>query len=80
MPRFFFDHRHGEGPLERDEQGLEFPSLEAAYEDASQAAVDMRMDACCEGECATDDNFEIRDESGRIVRVLPFAKAQSRKH
>ena len=36
---------------------IEFPSLEAAYDDATQAAVDIQTDACCEGERATDDAF-----------------------
>jgi Domain of unknown function (DUF6894) len=79
MPRFFFDHRHGPDVLERDEEGIEFPSLEAAYEDATQAAVDIQTDACCEGGCATDDAFEIRDETGRMLLILPFTEALSRK-
>ena len=62
MPRFFFDYRDGQGRLDRDDEGVEFPSLVAAYEDATQAAVDMSMDACCSGHCATQDAFEIRDE------------------
>jgi hypothetical protein len=66
------------GRLDRDDEGVEFPSLKAAYEDATQAAVDMSMDACCSGQCATQDAFEIRDESGRVLAVLPFAEALSR--
>jgi hypothetical protein len=38
----------------------------------------MSMDACCSGQCATQDTFEIRDESGRVLAVLPFAEALSR--
>ena len=34
MPRFYFDYRDGNGLLERDEAGIEFPSLEAACFDA----------------------------------------------
>ena len=79
MPRFFFDYRDGQGRLERDDDGVEFPSLEAACEDAAQAAIDMHTDACCEGQCATEDAFEIRDESGRLVVVLPFDEALSRR-
>jgi hypothetical protein len=80
MPRFFFDYRDGQGRLDRDDEGVEFPSLVAAYEDATQAAVDMSMDACCSGQRATQDAFEIRDEPGRVLAVLPFAEAQSRAH
>jgi hypothetical protein len=81
MPPFFFDYRDGQGRLDRDDEGAEFPSLKAAYEDATQAAaVDMSLDACCSGQCATQDAFEIRDESGRVLAVSPFAEAQSRAH
>jgi hypothetical protein len=79
MPRFIFDYRDGQGRLERDDEGVEFPSLHAAYDDAVQAAVDMQTDACCEGQCATDNAFEIRDESGRLMVILPFGEALSRK-
>jgi hypothetical protein len=79
MPRFFFDHRHGQGAVDRDDEGIEFPSLEAAYHDATQAAVEMQTDACCEGDCATEDAFEIRDETGRMLLILPFTEALSRK-
>jgi hypothetical protein len=79
MPRFFFDYRDGRGCLERDDDGVESPSLQVAYEDAAQAAVDMHTDACCEGQCATEDAFEIRDESGRLVVVLPFNDAFRRQ-
>ena len=41
MPRFFFDYRNSDGQLERDGEGIEFPSLDAAYDDALKAAVDM---------------------------------------
>ena len=34
MPRFFFDYRNSDGQLERDGEGIEFPSLDAAYADA----------------------------------------------
>ena len=79
MPRFFFDYRNGQGHLQRDDEGIEFPSLQAACDDAIQAAIDMQTDACCEGECPTDDAFEIRDESGQLVVMLPFREALSRK-
>ena len=80
MPRFFFDYRDSQGHLERDEEGVEFPSLEEAYEDAAQAAVDIHADACCAGKCLTGDAFEIRDECGRILAAVRFAEALARRH
>jgi hypothetical protein len=47
VPRFFH-YRDGQGRLDRDDEGVD--SLKAAYEDATQAAVDMSMDACCLGQ------------------------------
>ncbi len=41
MPRFFFDYRDDQGHLERDDEGIAFPSLEAAYADALRAAADI---------------------------------------
>lgn len=45
MPRFHFDYRDGDGSVERDEEGIEFPSLEAACFDARLAIIDMWAEA-----------------------------------
>ena len=50
MPRFFFDNRDGQGQLDRDTEGIEFPNLQAAYKDTLRAAEEMQADACCEGQ------------------------------
>jgi hypothetical protein len=79
VPRYFFDYRGDHGCLERDEEGIEFASLEAAYKDAHHAAIDMHADACREGKSFADHSFEIRDESDLTLLVLPFSEALSRK-
>jgi Domain of unknown function (DUF6894) len=79
MPLFFFDYRGNHGCLERDEEGIEFASLEAAYKDAHHAAIDMHADACRQGKSLADHSFEIRDESGLTLLVLPFNEALSGK-
>jgi hypothetical protein len=76
MPRFFFDYRDEQGRLERDEDGLAFPSWDVAYQDALRAVAEMREDACCEGENIGGHRFEIRDESGQLLMVLPFTELQ----
>ena len=58
MPRFFFDYRDEQGRLDRDDDGLAFPSWDAAYQDALRAVAEMREDACCEGQ---NCRAEIRD-------------------
>jgi Domain of unknown function (DUF6894) len=78
VPRFFFDYRGDHGRLERDDEGIEFAGMGAAYKDASHAARDMYADARREGKNLADHSFEIRDEDGRIT-VLPFTEALSRK-
>jgi uncharacterized protein DUF6894 len=83
MPRFFFDYRDGNGLVERDEDGIGVPSIETAYKVALQAAVEMYEEAREKGWNATDHSFEVRDETGRILLVIPLAEAlprlQSRK-
>jgi uncharacterized protein DUF6894 len=79
VPRFFFDYRGDHGRLERDDEGIEFASLEAAYKDVCHAARDMHADACREGKSLVDHSFEIRDEDSRTVTVLPFTEALARK-
>jgi hypothetical protein len=79
MPRFFFDYRGDHGRLERDEEGVEFASLELAHKDASHAARDMHADARRGGDSLADHSFEIRDESGATLLVLPFSEALSGK-
>jgi hypothetical protein len=79
MPQFFFDHRDDQGHLERDDDGIAFPNLEAACQDALQAAAEMKADACCDGQNVAGHSFEIRDESGRMLLVLPFTEAPARR-
>lgn len=78
MPQFFFDYRGDQGHLERDEEGVEFASLELAHKDACHAAREMHADACREGKSLADHSFEIRDEAGQTLLVLPFSEALSR--
>ena len=79
MPRFFFDYRDGDGHLQRDDEGIEFPTLGAAHKDALKAAVDMHADACRDGAGLASHSFEIRDVSGQVLLVLPFMEAILRR-
>jgi hypothetical protein len=45
MPVFYVDYRRDDGGLETDEDGLEFPNIEAAYLDAYHSAIDMWAEA-----------------------------------
>ena len=73
MQRYFF-YLYTEGSVEQDAVGVEFPSLEAAVADAQQARREYLRDEEIEGprerrRC----RFEITDEDGRIVAMVPPA-------
>ena len=73
MPKFYF-HLHTEGGVDPDVVGVDFPSLDAAVTDALRARHEYLRD---EG---IDDpreerrcRFEIADEDGRIITMVPRA-------
>jgi hypothetical protein len=53
MPRFFFDVREN-GTFSPDEEGLEFPDLDAAEREAAVAASDIARDRLPNGKSARD--------------------------
>jgi len=67
MPKFYF-HLHTGNQVERDSEGVEFPSLEAALADAHQAWREYLRD---EGIDPRQCHFEVTDEYGRLVAVVP---------
>src|ERR1700751_2845908 len=73
MPRFFF-HFTSQGDVSRDEVGTEFPSLEAAYLDSCQSALEMSIDKLRVRDDPTNDSVEIADESGRLLMTIPFSE------
>jgi Domain of unknown function (DUF6894) len=73
MPRFFF-HFTSQGDVSRDEVGTEFPSLEAAYLDSCQSALEMSIDKLRVRDDPTNDSVEIADESGRLLMNIPFSE------
>lgn len=73
MVHFFF--HFSQGPqLSRDEEGSDFASLEDAYLDVHRAIQEMweeLLSARCDPrDCA----FEICDESGRMLMIVPFTE------
>jgi hypothetical protein len=73
MPRFFF-HVRDESAFTSDEEGQQFPDLEAARLDALKAiemlSADLPLDVAQRGIA-----FEITNERGQVVLTLPFRKA-----
>jgi hypothetical protein len=73
MPRFFF-HFRSQDDVSRDEVGTVFPSLEAAYLDGCQSALEMSIDKLRARDDPTNDSVEITDESGRRLMNIPFSE------
>jgi hypothetical protein len=76
MPRFHMHIRHADKLLE-DWEGEEFPSLVEARTEAVMAARELMAAEVASGKKPTPkcSSFEIVDESGRIVLVVPFEEA-----
>ncbi len=68
MPRFYFDTREG-SHFSPDEEGLEFPDLDAAEREAAEAAAEIDRDRLPHGD-ARDVTVEVRNEHGqRVITV-----------
>ncbi|GGD24280.1 DUF6894 family protein [Aureimonas glaciei] len=73
MPKFFLNI-HKDGQTVKDEEGVDFPDIESAVEEAMAAAREIiaenikRNEAPCIGHA-----FEIIDSRGAVLRTLPFS-------
>ena len=72
MPRFFFHFTSKDG-VSRDEIGTVFPSLEAAYLDSCQSALEMSFEKLRARDDPSNDSVEITDECGRALMHVPFS-------
>ena len=71
MSQFYFDLHTPTGP-EPDETGSPFESLEAAYLDACQAALEISVELLRKREDPSRYRFEIRAADKRLLLDLPF--------
>ena len=86
MPRFFFDVREGTR-FAPDEDGLEFPDLNAAEREAAESAAAIGRDLLPKGD-AREVTIEVKNEhhqrvltvmvSMHIERVAPYPAAPAR--
>ena len=75
MPRFHMNIRKGDERLE-DWEGEEFSSLLEARAEAVLSARELMSAAMAAGKMPNGrDRFEIADESGKTVLVMPFEEA-----
>jgi hypothetical protein len=69
MPRFYFDVREG-ARFDSDEDGMEFPDVDAAQREAAEAAAEIARDRLPKG-LARTVTVEVRNEhSQRIVTAV----------
>lgn len=71
MPRFYLHIRDADRFLE-DPDGSELPDLTAARAEAIVSARHLLADRVRAGEVLTDQSFEITDETGKVLEVLPM--------
>jgi hypothetical protein len=71
MPRYYFNIRKGDR-LEKDPEGEELRSYERAVEEAKKAAKELLAAKVANGEVVDGDRFEIANENGEVLGVVPF--------
>jgi len=69
--RYYFHVRTRDG-LALDPEGAEFETLEAAYDEAFQAAREILADRLLRGEIIDGEVFEITMENGVVAATVPF--------
>ena len=75
MPRFHMNIRKGDELLE-DWEGEEFSSLLEVRAEAVRSARELMAAAMAEGKMPDGrSKFEIADESGKTVLIMPFEEA-----
>lgn len=73
MPHFHFHVRTSTG-LSRDEDGLEYPSLEEAYLEACRTIPGMAAELVHKGRSPMKHAFEITDRDDALLLEVPFAE------
>jgi hypothetical protein len=73
MPQFYFHLRRG-GELIADADGAELAHIEAAYLEAFKSARELWTVLLAKREDPTVYAFEVMDEHGRLVFVLPLVE------
>ncbi|KQV33161.1 MULTISPECIES: hypothetical protein [unclassified Rhizobium] len=78
MAKYYFHARKGSS-MELYEDGLDFPTLALAKADALVAAREMLVEKAINGDSPDDEVFEIVNEDGQIVTLVPFSPSRALK-
>ncbi len=73
MPIYFF-HLRGPAGLERDESGIDFPNIEAAFLDAYRTIPALSAELIGDGLDPFRYAFEIADGDGNPLLEVPFSE------
>jgi len=79
MPHFYFHLRTPAG-WERDDTGLDFVGLEAAYLDVCRTIPDMAADLVKRKRDPLRYAFEIADGAGQLLMEVPFSEVLASGH
>jgi len=79
MPHFYF-HLRTPASWERDDMGLDFVGLEAAYLDAYRTIPEMAADLVRRKRDPLRYAFEITDEAGQLLIEVPFSEMLDKWH
>ena len=78
MPRFYFDVREG-AKFVPDDQGMEFPNLDAAEREAAVSAASIGRDLLPKGD-AREVTIEVCDEHRQRVLTVTVSMHVARVH
>ena len=76
MPAYYF-HIRDNGVLLRDPDGLELPDLDAARAECKRLILSVLREEPISEELSANREFEVVDETGRTVLLIPFRLALS---
>ena len=77
MPLYFVNTRTGSGEVIADPEGEEYENLEECRQETLEAAADLLANS--RGLDWRDCAFEVTDEAGRRLFVIPFSEAAQPK-
>jgi hypothetical protein len=76
MPAYYF-HIRDNGVLLKDPDGLELPDLDAARVECKRLILSVLQEEQMDEQLSANREFQIEDETGRTVLVVPFRLALS---
>ena len=71
MPRFSFHVRNG-GELIPDNEGVDLPNVDSAADQCRRIVQEVLNEDAFRGELVANRQFEITDEQGGLVLIIPF--------